>query len=343
MSTGRGESGLFEKWFSMKRLKRIIDNSDINRFRFHVQIVLFILVIYGGHLAIDLGNSLPTFSCAFVEKKIGNCYLYPLQHQLTLPLNQVFSGRGVAVLIGLGTFLLWFIVLNKGWCGWVCPLGTIQDWISRIREKAGLRYAEYSPTAFKRLGKIKYVLLALLILLPLGMGNHLLSHEFGTPFCMICPGRTILPLFNGDTSQLVVDYSSKTKMALTALGMAIAGLFVVGSFVKERFFCLFCPMAALHFAFSKASLLRLTKEGSKCTKCGNCYRVCDVGIREIADDVTNRNIVKDDCVMCFKCVAACPEEGCLDASVLGMSVYKSTEEGFFRREGRRAEVASKSE
>lgn len=327
---------------SMKKLKLYINNSDITRFRLYAQIILFFLVIYGGYLAVDLGNSLPTFSCAFVEKKIGNCYLYPLQHQLTLPLSQIFSGRGLAVLIGLGTFFLWFIVLNKGWCGWVCPLGTIQDWISKIREKAGIRYAEYPEQIFKRLGKIKYVLLALLILLPLGMGNHLLSHEFGTPFCMICPGRTILPLFNGDTSQLVIDYSSKTKVALTALGMAITGLFVVGSYFKERFFCLFCPMAALHFIFSKASLLRFTKEGSKCTKCGNCYRVCDVGIREIADDVTSRNIVKDDCVMCFKCVAACPEEGCLEVGMFGMSIYKSTEEGFFRRAEGRTEGGSKS-
>jgi ferredoxin len=57
-----------------------------------------------------------------------------------------------------------------------------------------------------------------------------------------------------------------------------------------------------------------------------------VGIKEIADDVTtNKNMVKDDCMMCFKCVEACPEEGCLKVSLLNMPVFVSTETGFFKR------------
>ncbi len=327
----------------MKKLKRFVDNADINRFRTIVQIPLLLLVLYGGYLAVDLGNYMPTFSCAFVEKRIGVCYLFALQHQATLPIDQLVSGRGIALFVGLAMFVVWFLALNKGWCGWVCPLGTIQDWLSMLRKKVGVRYAEYTPQQFKQLGKIKYLLLALLVLLPLAMGNHLLSHEFGTPFCMICPGRTILPLFNGDTSQLMVDFSSKTKMILTALGMAVTGLFFVGSFVKDRFFCLFCPMSALHYIFSKVSPLRLIKDGAKCTKCGNCYRACDVGIREIADDVTSKNILKEDCIMCLKCVAACPEEGCLKVSLLGAPIYTATEEGFFGRVERRADIENRNE
>lgn len=322
----------------MNRIRRYMNNADIGRFRSYVQLLLLVTIVYGGYLAIDLGNHLPTFSCVFIEKRIGNCYLFPLQHQVSIPYQQIFTGRGFGVLVGLFTFYLLFLLLNKGWCGWICPLGTIQDWISKARQKLGVRYAEYSPEVFKRLNKIKYVLLALLILLPFGIGNHVLPHDLATPYCMICPGRTLLPLLNGDTSQLVIDFSSKSKMILTALGMAVTGLFIAGSFYKERFFCLFCPMSAFHYIFSKASIFKLKKDGSRCTKCGNCYRACDVGIREIADDVTSRNIVKDDCIMCFKCVAACPEEGCLEASILGAGVYKSTEEGFFRRIERRAGV-----
>jgi len=149
---------------------------------------------------------------------------------------------------------------------------------------------------------------------------------------MIFPGRTLLPLFNGDISQLAIDFSSKTKMILSSLGMIITGLFLSGAFVKKRFFCLFCPMSAFHYIFSRASLLRLTKEGDKCTRCGNCYRACDVGIRAIADDLTNKNIVKDDCMMCLKCVEVCPENGCLTASFLGMPVFQSTQDGFFKRQ-----------
>lgn len=332
----------------IKRIRQAINNSDISRFRFWFQIGAFALLLYGGYLAIDISNSMPTFSCVFVDKRAGACYLFPFQHQLNMPFNQFISGRGIGFLTGLVTFILLFILFNKAWCGYACPLGTLQDWITKVRQKMGISYGSYSEVGFKRLKKIKYILLALLILIPLGMSNSIaglpkLSGDYSTAFCMICPGRTMLPLFRGDFSQLAIDFSSKTRMVLTALGMAVTGVFITGAFVKKRFFCLFCPMSALQYTFSKAGLLRLTKDGKKCTRCGDCYRVCDVGIREIADDVESKNIVKDDCMMCFKCVAACPEEKCLKVTFMGVPVYEATEEGFFKRTERRNENARRED
>jgi ferredoxin-type protein NapH len=320
----------------MNRLRRAVNTSRISRFRFYFQIAAFALLVYGGYWAINIGDQLPTFACVFEDGRGGSCYLMGLQHQMTIPFNQILSGRGIGVLVGFVTFVGFFIVFNKSWCGFACPIGTIQDWITKLRKKIGVRYSTYSEPVHKKLKPIKYILLALLILIPMGIGNSIaglpkLNHDFGVPFCMICPGRTVLPLFVGDFSQLAIDFSSKTKMVFTALGMAITGLFFTGAFVKKRFICLFCPMSAFHYIFSKAGFLRLTKNGKKCTRCGNCYRACDVGIREIADDIESKNIVKDDCMMCLKCVEVCPEEGCLKVSFLGMPVYESTEEGFFKR------------
>ena len=324
----------------MERIRKYLNNGRIGRFRFYFQIGAFALLCYGGYLAIDISNNLPTFACAFVDSRAGLCYLYPIQHGLNLAWGQLAGPRGIAFATGLVSFFILFALFNKSWCGFACPLGTIQDWITKVREKLGVRYANYRETTFRRLKSIKYVLLALLILIPLGISNSFLglpklSHDFGTAYCMICPARTILPLSVGDFSQLVVNFSSPATMVLTGLGMAITGLFITGTFVKKRFFCLFCPMSALQYAFSRLSLLRLTKNGSKCTRCGDCYRVCDVGISEIADDITSKFIVKDDCMMCFKCVEACPEEQCLSVSLIGLPLYESTQEGFARRMKRR--------
>ena len=63
------------------------------------------------------------------------------------------------------------MLFNKAWCGFACPLGTLQDWITKLRSKLGTRYSTYSEGAFKGLKKIKYILLVLLILLPIGMSN----------------------------------------------------------------------------------------------------------------------------------------------------------------------------
>ena len=320
----------------MNKLQKTINNTSINRFRFYFQIAAFVLLLYGGYLAINIGEELPTFACVFSNLRGGSCYLLGFQHQMTSPFKQMVGGRGIGILIGLATFVGFFILFNKTWCGFVCPLGTIQDWITKLRRKLHIRYSTYSEPVFQRLSTIKYILLALLILIPMAIGNSFfglpkLGHDWAVPFCMICPGRTVLPLFSGDFSQLAIDFSSKTKMVFTALGMAVTGLFFAGSFVKTRFFCLFCPMSGLQYIFSKAGLIRLTKEGAKCTRCGNCYRACDVGIRAIADDVESKNIVKDDCMMCFKCIEVCPEEGCLKAKFLTLPLYESTRAGFFKR------------
>ena len=120
-------------------------------------------------------------------------------------------------------------------------------------------------------------------------------------------------------------------MIMTALGMLITGLFLAGSFVKKRFFCFFCPMSALQYLFSKPALLNLKKDGDKCTRCGDCYRVCDLEIKEIADEVERSRIMQDDCIMCLKCVADCPEEGALKATFAGIPIFESTEQGFIKR------------
>ncbi|MGB3210340.1 MAG: 4Fe-4S binding protein [Desulforhopalus sp.] len=320
----------------INKLRQTVNRADISRFRFYFQIVAFALLIYGGYLAINIGDQLPTFACVFDDARGGSCYLMGFQHQMSTPFSRMFTGRGIGILFGLFTFVGFFIVFNKAWCGYVCPLGTLQDWITKIRIKTGIRYSSYSEPTFNRLRTIKYALLVLLILIPMGIGNSIaglpkLNHDFGVPFCMVCPGRTVLPLFTGDISQLAIDFSSLTKMAFSSLGLLITGIFFTGAFVKKRFICLFCPMSAFHSIFSRVSLLKLNKNGDKCTRCGNCYRACDVGIRAIADDLDHKNIVKDDCMMCLKCVEACPEEKCLQVTFVGLPVLESTEEGFFKR------------
>ncbi len=319
----------------MSKIRTAVNNVDLRRFRFWLQIGFFVLFIYGGYFAVNLGNELPTFACGYnQEGRGGVCFLLPMQHLLAARWSMLFSYAGIAVLTAFLYFTLWFIVLNKSWCGYACPLGTLQDWITSLRVRLGVRYSRYSQGQFKSLTVIKYVLLALTILLPLGVGGALLPHTLGTPFCDICPGRMLLPLFNADVSQLTIDFSTKTAMIMTALGMLITGLFLAGAFVKKRFFCFFCPMSALQYLFSKPALLNLKKDGDKCTRCGDCYRVCDLDIREIADDVEKSRIMQDDCIMCLKCVAACPEDGALKATFVGFPIFESTEQGFIKRMNR---------
>ncbi len=317
----------------MERIRSKINNGDLRRFRFWVQIVSFVIFVYGGYFAMDLGSSFPIFTCPYNEESGATCYLISLQHQLSRPTEMLFSLASISILIGFLTFAAWFILLNKGWCGFVCPIGTLQDWLTALRARLGIRFGRYTQTQFENLSWIKYILLIIAVMFPLLMGLGVLDREWSAAFCQMCPARILSPMFIGDFSQLKIDFSSVTIMVLTTIGMLFTALFLVGSFIKKRFFCFFCPMSALHYIFSNASILRLRKEGSKCTKCGDCYAVCDMQIKDIADDVKSVNILRDDCTLCLKCVAACPEDDALHLDILNIKAFSSTKEGFNKRMG----------
>ncbi len=317
----------------LNRIKNSVNNVNLNRFRFIIQLLTFILFVYGGYFALDFGSSLPIFACPYNESTPGACYLVPLQHQLSRPTQILLSGASIGIISGLLIFLFWFIFLNKAWCGYVCPFGTLQDWLTKLRKSIGIRYSTYTQTQFEKLSKIKYIFLAIVLLIPLFMGVGLLGSDWSASFCKMCPARIISPMFSGDFSQWQIDFSSVTTIVLTTLGMTFAGLFFIGSFIKKRFFCFFCPMSALHYIFSKLAIVKLKKDGLKCTRCGDCYAVCDMQIKDIADNVTDINILRDDCILCLKCIAACPEEDALHFDILNLKAFTSTKIGFDKRMG----------
>lgn len=316
-----------------RKIREIVNGMNLVRVRFWIQLVTFVFFVYGGYFTIELGSKLPVFACPYNAQSAGACYLIPLQHQLSMPTQILLGGAGIGFVIGFLTFLFWFIFFNKAWCGYGCPIGTFQDWLTALRKSMGIRYSTYTQNQFEKLSKIKYIFLAIVLLLPLLMGMGALGSEWSAAFCKMCPARIISPMFSGDFSQWAIDFSTVTAMVLTAIGMIFAGLFLVGSFVKKRFFCFFCPMSALHYIFSKFAFVQLKKDGSKCTRCGDCYSVCDMQIKDIADDVTSTNILRDDCILCLKCVAACPEDDALHFDIFNLRAFSSTKEGFEKRMG----------
>lgn len=308
----------------------------VDRIRLAVQIFFFGFLLFGGWLGLTIGNGIPTMSCIYVEGRSGSCFLYPFQRFLSMPWTTLFSSAGVSFLIYLGTFFLWGLVFGKIFCGWICPLGFLQDLLSRLRQWTGIKATRFGFAARDRLQWVKYALLILLILLPMGIGNAVaglpkLSSDWAVPFCQICPGKPILPLFEGDVSHWIVDFSSATKLFFTVLSMILAGLFLVGGFLRRRFLCYYCPMAALLSVFDRIGLINLVKKGDACTRCGNCARACPMEIREIADLRDRRHIVTQDCMLCLRCIEVCPENKALSATILGRPVFSSSAAGFLKR------------
>lgn len=305
---------------------------SVQRLRFIVQLICFVLLVYGGSFAFDLGVRLPTFSCVFVEGNGGSCFLISLQHQLARPLTAFLSGAGLSLLILIGTASLLTIVLNKAWCGWVCPFGFLQDLMTKLRNLFNVDLSRLTWITSKRYRSVKYLLLAFLILVPLAIGNLGLSREWTAPFCQMCPARPLMPLLKGSFSEFHIDFSSTPGLILTTIAILLVGLFFTVSFIKRRFLCSYCPMLAFLSLFDKAGLVSLKKDGQRCTRCGNCYRACPMEIRAIEEEKVKKNLVTQDCILCLRCVESCPENKALEATLAGIPILRASEDGFLKRQ-----------
>jgi len=105
----------------------------VDRIRLLIQFLSFILMIYGGIVLINLG-----------KYSAGLCFLYPLQRFAGLPFFLLLGGYGILLLKYMGMFILWVIVFNTAWCGWVCPIGFLQDLLSKLRAYMNVDLSRFS-------------------------------------------------------------------------------------------------------------------------------------------------------------------------------------------------------
>ncbi|MBN1114133.1 MAG: 4Fe-4S dicluster domain-containing protein, partial [Oligoflexia bacterium] len=94
-----------------------------------------------------------------------------------------------------------------------------------------------------------------------------------------------------------------------------AGITTAFIFKDNRAFCKYlCPVSLFLKLSNTVSLLRIKGDKNLCTNCGKCTDVCLFNIdipRYIHEDT---RVKCSECVMCMKCVAACPQNA-LSASV----------------------------
>jgi polyferredoxin len=237
------------------------------------------------------------------------------------------AAKGAGLLKALGWFALFALlvaVFGKLWCGWVCPFGLIQDWITGIRRYFGIRERIFSEEVKRRLSFVKYGLLVCLAVIPVAATAGFLHEDFYLPFCNICPGKSLLPLFAGETKYLALNLDNVVSLSFSAALLAVTGITLVGAFFKERFFCIFCPMLALIHILKPITALRLVKSPDACVGCGNCRRACPMDIEEVCRERVSRDVQTEECLDCGRCAEACPSGSSLGLYFLKFEMFLSS-------------------
>ena len=297
----------------------------VHRIRSLVQHVSFFILIYGGRFGIRLGPGIPCFACPFVAGCGGQCYLMGLQGFIGFGMSYASLGGPLFFRALLYAALVTGLIalLGKIWCGWICPFGLLLDWLTGLRKALGVRERRFSPQVHKAISPIKYILLVFLIAVPPLVTAGILSDNFYLPFCSICPGKSLLPLFAGETRYLAINYTNRVTTTLTVLLLVFTGITLVGSFFKERSFCYFCPLLAMMNLIKPITMLRLVKEPSACIGCATCRRSCPMNIEEVYLEREKKDVQTGHCIDCFQCAESCPSKDALSVRFLGKKLFGS--------------------
>ncbi len=224
----------------------------------------------------------PGLNCYSCPGAVGACPLGALQNALG------HSGSRVGFYV-FGILLLYGLILGRTVCGWLCPMGLIQELLHKLPTPK-LRKSR----ATRALSCLKYVILAVFVAaIPVW---YELRHGLPVPgFCKyICPAGTLegavllLPNRPEFLSMLGPLFTSKFVI------MVSLGLLCVFCY---RAFCRFlCPLGAIYGMFARLALAGVRVEPARCNGCGACVRSCPMDVRSVGDR---------ECISCGRCMDAC--------------------------------------
>jgi ferredoxin len=179
-----------------------------------------------------------------------------------------------------GVFLM-TLLLRRAFCGYVCPIGTISDWIHAAARRLRIPHPRIPAWADRGLGLLKYVVLAAIVLFTWQAGELL--------FRGYCPAYALISRHGAD---------------IAWWAYAVAGTIGAVSLVVAMPFCRwFCPFAAVLSPLSRFGLTRVKRDTAACTGCRACSRACPMAIPVDA----LAQVTAARCLACLNCVEACPK------------------------------------
>jgi polyferredoxin len=178
-------------------------------------------------------------------------------------------------------FFLTSLVFPRFFCGFICPLGTIQDCLIfpaqllRVECKPKPRVNEFLSRT------------ALLLLLATILGGLF----YRTLFCIrACP---------------MIWGLSLCRIPIPPISAILLSAFFLSAIATSRGFCrYFCPYGYLISIPSRFALFKLFKQIEACNNCRLCNKICPMGV-DI--DGSPEYIESIMCISCYKCLKVCPK------------------------------------
>ncbi|MBP5297435.1 MAG: 4Fe-4S binding protein [Bacteriovoracaceae bacterium] len=185
----------------------------------------------------------------------------------------------------LGDHLFWPVLLaGVLFCGFICPLGHIQEWLYFLGRK--LKFPRFELPAFLQ-KYAQYTRYILAIVSFLGVSFSLLNARY------------------------YFHHNLAMGMLSQTISIILSIILLSSLFIARPFCNYFCLKGALDGALSIFRLISIRRDETKCTHCQLCRQACQMHIK--VDEI---NFLRHPhCLNCLQCLKACPQ-GCLKYDVL---------------------------
>jgi len=238
--------------------------------------------------------------------------------------THTFEGLSLLALITLAIT----VVLGRVFCGWFCPLGTLNNVVGSLRRRFG-RF-NWMKDGFNRWQRAKYfVFIALLVMTLFG------AQWVGVldPFSLLYRGLslTVLPMIDvamsdsanfmyltnphlgawhlRDVSEPIYrwwqDNVTATEIRVFSGTGPVFLLFLavlVLNLVRNRFWCRYiCPLGGMLGLVSARPFLRLVSDADACDSCHKCTKACPAA----AQPELSGQWLATECFGCWNCVDSC--------------------------------------
>lgn len=249
-----------------------------------VQIFFFVLIglIVVNHTLEASGITIPFLSTASLHALCPFGGVVTLFNLATLGVFVQKIHSSSVVLLALILFLS--VLAGPVICGWVCPLGSIQEWVGSIGKRLfPKRFNQFVPVKIDgRLRLLRYLVLVWIVYLTARSGSL---------------------IFN-DYDPYVALFEFWTE-EVTPGSLVILALTLITSLFVERPWCKYlCPMGAVLGLTNRFRLFTIHRSEHTCISCGKCDHACPMNI-----PVSTRSTIADtQCISCMECTSerSCP-------------------------------------
>lgn len=217
---------------------------------------------------------------------------------LTFPIimnyfSPVLIAMGTSKGIINGSFLLFGFVfvsalfLGRAFCGWVCPIGGLQEACFMVKDKR---------LTGKKIDWIKWIIwgpwIGLLVFLVIQAGGY----------------KAIQPLYLMENGISVSELTGYINFFLVLLIFVLLA-FAVGRRAFCHTMCWIAPFMILGRKLRntlKWPSLRLKSDKEKCISCKKCTESCPMSL-DVNGMVQNEAMENTECILCGTCVDVCPK------------------------------------